>query len=303
MLTGDVPFHGENQIAVAMKHVREDLPDIQLLRPEVSATTAAVLDRMTDKDLAHRYPDVPALIADLEEALAIEAARSGTSTGEATAVIRTLPARTQRRLPFRMRHSIPLLAVILMAGFAAALIAILAKEGVERTDPGTGAGNVARPTPQGTKIVSVKRGSARDYDPLGDGEEHTSEAARVVDRDPGTAWSTETYTAGIAGAGKKGVGLYIDARPKVEAVSLQLETPAPGFKVTIYAAPPGEVPESVPEGWTKVGGGTVNESDKTFKLETDGTAYRYYLVWITELAEGAQNAEIAEIRLSQKVAA
>ncbi len=26
MLTGDVPFRGENQIAVAMKHVREDLP-------------------------------------------------------------------------------------------------------------------------------------------------------------------------------------------------------------------------------------------------------------------------------------
>ena len=40
MLTGDVPFHGENQISVAMKHVREDLPDIQTLRPEVSATTS-----------------------------------------------------------------------------------------------------------------------------------------------------------------------------------------------------------------------------------------------------------------------
>ena len=93
MLTGDVPFHGENQISVAMKHVREDLPDIQRVRPEVSATTAAVLDRMTDKDLAHRYADVPSLIADLEDALALEAARQGTSTGEATAVIRTLPAK------------------------------------------------------------------------------------------------------------------------------------------------------------------------------------------------------------------
>src|SRR5215218_4202349 len=111
MLTGDVPFHGENQISVAMKHVREDIPDIQAVRPEVSATTAAVLDRMTDKDLAHRYADVPSLVADLEDALAIEAARSGTSTGEATAVIRTLPAQARRRLPFRMRHSIPLLAV------------------------------------------------------------------------------------------------------------------------------------------------------------------------------------------------
>jgi len=64
MLTGEVPFHGENQISVAMKHVREDLPDIQVRRPEVSATLAAVLDRMTDKDLAQRYPDVPTLIAD-----------------------------------------------------------------------------------------------------------------------------------------------------------------------------------------------------------------------------------------------
>src|ERR1700754_3331021 len=100
MLTGDVPFHGENQISVAMKNVREDLPDIQVIRPEVSATLAAVLDRMTDKALEHRYADVPSLVADLEEALAIEAARSGTSTGEATAVIRTLPAHTRRRLPF-----------------------------------------------------------------------------------------------------------------------------------------------------------------------------------------------------------
>src|SRR6266516_3076590 len=55
MLTGEVPFHGENQVAVAMKHVREDLPDIQVRRPEVSATLAAVLDRMTEKELDRRY--------------------------------------------------------------------------------------------------------------------------------------------------------------------------------------------------------------------------------------------------------
>src|ERR1700754_630303 len=41
MLTGDVPFHGENQVSVAMKHVREDMPDLQVRRPEVSATLAA----------------------------------------------------------------------------------------------------------------------------------------------------------------------------------------------------------------------------------------------------------------------
>src|ERR671921_741275 len=74
MLTGDVPFHGENQVAVAMKHVREDLPDIQRMRPEVSATTAAVLDRMTEKDLALRHADAAAVELDLEDALAADAA-------------------------------------------------------------------------------------------------------------------------------------------------------------------------------------------------------------------------------------
>src|SRR5437868_10056419 len=34
MLTGEVPFRGENQVAVAMKHVRDAMPDVQSKRPE-----------------------------------------------------------------------------------------------------------------------------------------------------------------------------------------------------------------------------------------------------------------------------
>ena len=34
MLTGEVPFRGESPVAVAMRHVREEVPDVQLLRPE-----------------------------------------------------------------------------------------------------------------------------------------------------------------------------------------------------------------------------------------------------------------------------
>jgi serine/threonine-protein kinase len=84
---------------------------------------------------------------------------------------------------------------------------------------------------------------------------------------------------------------------------MQIETPEPGWKATIYAAPPGPVPKSVPDGWTKVGGGTVTDKDKRFKLDTGGVAYRYYLVWITKFAPGASRAEISEIRLFQEVAA
>ena len=84
---------------------------------------------------------------------------------------------------------------------------------------------------------------------------------------------------------------------------MQIETPEPGWRATIYAAPPGEVPKSIDDGWKKVGGGTVNSESKRFKLDTGGEQFRYYLVWITKLAPDSERAEISEIRLLQKVAA
>ena len=36
MLTGEVPFKAESQVAVAMKHVRDPFPDVQHRRPEIS---------------------------------------------------------------------------------------------------------------------------------------------------------------------------------------------------------------------------------------------------------------------------
>src|ERR1700710_495005 len=57
MLTGEVPFKGENQVAVAMKHVREEIPDVQIKRPEVSAALASVLDTATAKRQEDRYAD------------------------------------------------------------------------------------------------------------------------------------------------------------------------------------------------------------------------------------------------------
>ncbi len=61
MLTGSVPFRGGTPVTVAMRHVREELPDVQVLRPEVSAATAAVVERATAKNLAERYPDMAEL--------------------------------------------------------------------------------------------------------------------------------------------------------------------------------------------------------------------------------------------------
>src|SRR6202521_384490 len=57
MLTGVVPFTGETPVTVAMKHVREELPDVQVKRPEISAALASVVETATAKREADRYAD------------------------------------------------------------------------------------------------------------------------------------------------------------------------------------------------------------------------------------------------------
>src|SRR5215204_4695365 len=290
MLTGDVPFHGENQVSVAMKHVREDLPDVSKRRLEVAAGLAAILDRMTCKDLRKRYPDALSLQADLEEALARELNRTGRSTGEATAVLRTLPDSARRRLPLRMRRPLPIVAVVALLAAAAVLTVILIQQGVDRTERGTGQGTV-KPEP-GTRAVSVKRTSAQAFDPAGDDEEHDAEAPLAVDKDPGTDWTTEGYSS--SNLGKEGVGIYVDADPGVDARSIAIDTPDPGWQAEIRVADGSKPPKEI-SGWQKVVGGKVDAKRKRFRLK--GDRHRYYLVWITGLAPGSERVKIAEITL------
>src|SRR5205085_1910262 len=102
------------------------------------------------------------LIAELEDALAIETARAGTATGEATTVLRTLPGHARRRLPLRMRSprlALALVALLLGAGIAAAIL--LTGEAHRGTTP------AAEKAPPRLQFVRLASGSAHDYDPYG----------------------------------------------------------------------------------------------------------------------------------------
>jgi serine/threonine-protein kinase len=293
MLTGDVPFHGENQVSVAMKHVREELPDVQLRRPEVSSALAAVVDRATAKDLGERYATDRELIDDLEDVLAIETARSGQATGEATAVIRTLPARARRRLPLRMRHPVRLVIALLLIAAAVAVALILLADRTERGAQGTR--NI--PTPKNTNLqpLSLKQGAAKDYDPFStDKAEHPLEAKLVVDGEKNTSWSTETYEGGVLN-NKPGVGIYVIADPSVAARAIEVLTPTKGWSGAVYVAKSGP-PKSI-DGWTKLGAIASAKSTQRIQLDTASNPYRYYLVWITKLPPGGDKVEISEIRL------
>ena len=295
MLTGDVPFKGENQVAVAMKHVREDLPDVQVRRPDVSTALAVVLDRATAKELDRRYPDAATLIADLEDVLAIETTRSGGQvTGEATAVLRSLPANTRRRLPLRARRPTrPVAALIVVIAVIAIVVTVVL--GLRQTERGTGKRATIAP-PSGLQEIGLGQRAATDFDPLSDDKrEHPAETSAVVDGDPASTWSTEGYSSGALQ--KAGVGLVIDAAPGVAARQHELRTPTPGFEATVYVAPGATPATAPPEGWTAVSATRDVAGIEKFDLDTAGQRFRRYLVWITKLPPGAKRAEISEILL------
>ena len=216
-----------------MRHVREQLPDVQLLRPDVSAATASVIDSATAKDLDVRYADAESMAADLEEVLAIEAARAGQATGEATSVLRTLPGDARRRLPWRMRHPARWLASLALLG---AIVAIALIAAAQHAHSGTGVASGVHGS-AGLQPVALGQTAAHDYNPFGTEPENRDRVQNVIDSDPNTVWSTAHYYEGtLKKPGGVGVGVYLDAAPSLAARAVEIQTPTPGFDVQIFGA-------------------------------------------------------------------
>jgi len=301
MLTGEVPFSGETPVAVAMRHVREQVPDVQRLRPGVSAATASVVDRAVAKDLDYRYRDAQHMIADLEEVLAVEAARSGQATGEVTSVLRTLPGETQRRLPLRMRHPARWAASLALV---AAIVAIALVAAARQTHKGTGVASEVHSS-AGLQPVPLSQTAAHDYNPFGTGPENHNRVQNVVDSDPNTIWSTaHYYERTLQKAGGTGLGVYLDASPGVAARAVEIQTPTPGFDVQVYGADEIELSlsygDSTPltaRGWHGPLASASDVHDRQRIRISGGGSYRYYLVWLTTLPPGEESASISELTL------
>ena len=247
------------------------------------------MDRATAKDLSERYQHTDEFAADLEDALSIETARAGQATGEATAVLRTLPPSARRRVPLRLRHS-----VAFFVGIAIVAVAVLAILGVFASDRATtGTGSTKSAAPPGLKHVSLASDSVHVFDPPpGDGDEHDADLPSVVDRDPNSVWSTDTYYSGDLG--KPGVGVYIDANPGVKAREMRIATPTPGWEGEVYGL--SSSPADTLSGWGEPLA-TIANAQSTTNVKLPGTSNRYYLLWITKLPPSGKKVSISEIEL------
>ena len=127
------------------------------------------------------------MVHDLEEVLAIEAARTGQTTGEATTVLKSLSGDTADFAPDPPAPAERALALTLL------VLAALAATGVflaTRTEKGPGVPVVKKP--RGLTEVRLAGNAASDYDPEGD---NRSRPRRPASRSTASAARTGTRRA------------------------------------------------------------------------------------------------------------
>jgi eukaryotic-like serine/threonine-protein kinase len=260
LLTAEVPFPGDNFVAIAMKHINEPVPDLLEKRPDVPLRLAAAVDRALEKDPDHRFATMDEFASELRRCLA----ELNTPDAERTVIAQSPVARERR--PHRVRAArsrVPLYVVLALAAVAAIVVGILALGGSKGKPK-------APPSAAGAPVALSGIGAD---DPFGNNKvEHNAEAPNATDGNATTYWQTEHYNDGL---GKPGVGVVLSAARSVALKQMTVSTDTPGFTAQIRVGNSPTGPFSQDSSPTTVNGSTV------FPLK--GTAGKYYEVWITDL--------------------
>jgi serine/threonine-protein kinase len=267
LLTGALPFPGENFVAVAMRHINEEPPSVLDRRPDVPPRLAQLLDRALAKD-PERRPMMSTVVQELEQCqleLPVE---------EETVV---LPVVRPRDAPGVLSNW-QLITVLLGLAVGAGLCIYLLVRGTNSKSPAS------------TASAAVHLRAPTAYDPDGDKHENDSAAPRATDGKLSTYWQTETYQDAPS-LDKAGVGLVLDAGKPVPLHRITIVTSTPGFIAEIKAGPTRtSFPDIVADPKT-VG------SNAHFDLIAG--SHRYYLLWITKLGGHFKYARINQVTGSQ----
>jgi serine/threonine-protein kinase len=268
LLTGGVPFDGQNFVTVALKHINEPAPSVLTRRGDVPPRVAEAVSRALAKDQRDRYASMDAFAAELEACLH---ERVGDVDSGATVLRAPAPPRARRAVRAR-RLSSPgplLVALLALAALALIVVAAVAVQRDRSVLPGVSA------PPRDSTSVSLNGVTA--YDPRGGGGEHDSDASKATDGSSVTYWRTEHYTSQDFGGLKDGVGLVLNNPGTVALKKLTVTSDTPGFEAIVKAGDSAETAQtdSDPE--------TMGRKT-TFDL--NGLTGSVYVLWITRLPAG-----------------
>jgi eukaryotic-like serine/threonine-protein kinase len=277
LLTGEVPYPGDNFVAIAMRHIHDPVPSVLDRRPDCPLRLDAAVSTSMAKDPDDRFGSMEELLGELEVCRA--EAQDGGDEG-ATFILPGPGAQPVRRPRRRRRVG---LAPILLSAAAPVLIAV-AVGILVFTDSGNNVlpGDNTPPAP----ATNVRLSGIGAFDPEGGDGEHDSEAPRATDGDESTYWTTEQYNDFT----KSGVGLVLDAGRPVALSRLTITTDDSGFTARIRAS------SSSSGGFVDVSGSQDVEGDSAgFRIDTKGRTYRFYLVWL-QLPRDGGRAHINEVQ-------
>ena len=114
MLTGELPFDDSNTIRVVYRQINEELPPIETKVSTVSAGTAALVKKMTQKKLSDRYQSPEEVLEDIENIM--RGRPTSTSQIMAKAPLKKAAAAKRKMLKKKKRHPIlPRWSIIALA--------------------------------------------------------------------------------------------------------------------------------------------------------------------------------------------
>jgi len=261
LLTGGVPYDGDNFVTVALKHVNEPVPSVLEHRPDAPPRLALAIERAMAKSPDERYESMDGLVEELEANLA-----ELDPISEGATMISRRPLALKRQRPPRQRRRFgvfwPMAAVLAVLAVAA----LGALGALALRDDGS--------NPQAAPNQPVRLTGVASYDPEGDNKvEHEEAVGRATDRDPETYWTTEDYDTFT----KSGVGLVLDAGSEVSPREIVVTTDTPDFEAEIRAGDSRTGPFD-----ERVSGSKTVQDTTRFPLKEDAEA-RYFLIWITDL--------------------
>ncbi|HZU19591.1 MAG TPA: protein kinase [Gaiellaceae bacterium] len=273
LLTSEVPFPGENFVAVAMRHINEPPPTIRDKRPDVSPRLEAAVRRAMAKQPEERFPTMADFGRELQACLD-ELHAAGTVVAPAVAAA-PAPARRRRTSPWPIVGALALL----LAGGAVAAYLLLHRTGSSTAHHGGGGGGAA-----------VHLTAVRAWDPYGTNGENDANAYKATDSSAATYWETEHYYDAPK-LDKPGVGLVLDAGRSVRLHRLGFATSTPGLTAEIRAGDSRNGPFPAVVGASQTVGPTGQ-----VQYSITGGAHRYYVIWITRLGAHYQTARINDVR-------
>jgi eukaryotic-like serine/threonine-protein kinase len=264
LLTGEVPYEGDNFVVVAMQHVNAPVPSVRDRRPDVPYRLDHAVRRAMAKEPEDRFPSMEELIHELEACLGEDGADEG-----ATMIV---PRPRGRPKAPRRKRSVPVVPILLIV----LALAALAGGAYLLTD---GSPDVPVVADEDTPAGPVRLAGEGAFDPEGGDGEHDDAAGEATDQNPATAWTTEDYEDFT----KSGVGLVLQAPAEVALSRLTMQSERPGFTVRIKAGPSATGPFVDVSSQREVTGETTS-----VPINTGGEKYRYYVIWLALPREGGQ---------------